>query len=1221
MIDFRPMKRSAPLFFCLLWVCASVAPIASAQDAAQGPAVTPAQASAQAPAAPIPQQPALTRPDPKRAQKAAERGDKAQAEGRIEDALAAYDEAARYAPENVQIVSRGAALRGKLTRQHEDNAESLALQGKISQAVDELRTAMRLDPNNSIMAERLSQIAAMEGDGARPRANSQMTGIPQIKPQAGKRNFNLRGDAKTVYEEAAAAFGIKVSFDPELTSRNVRLNVDDVDFNTLMSVLGAETATFWTPINATQIFVAPDTIEKRKQYALQATQTFVLSESVEPSEMTEVLRVLREITNASRIELDTNSRTITMRDTPERLSLAQQVIRQIERARGEMMLEVELLEVDRTAATQLGLTPPSTIQAFSLNSNDINALRQSADISNALTILGQIFNSQGLSSIPPFTAVGGGYTTFLLTLPAEAANFSDALTLVRSGQQVLLRAQDGKPATFFVGDRYPVTLSLLSGSLSSGTGLTNPASLGFTGIPTATTFPETVYSVGHNPEALAAADFNGDSLVDLAVANENDNSVSVLRNQDNGNFIAEIRSPFLLPTTADGPVAVAAGNLQTASSTQTLPLPALVIANAVSNNVTVLLDSLDASGNVVFTEAPGSPYAVGNSPSSIVLADFNGDGNLDFAVTNKADNTVSVFRGNGQGGFTEFPGSPFGLGGAFAINTTSLPSAVLNQPYTMTLQASSITGPVTWSIIAGTLPSGLALNPSTGAISGTPTATGTSSLTLRAAESGSAPQVATTTLLLPVEPSPPALRIANSLGNGSVGAAYSQTLVASGGKAPYNWSIVSGALPPGLSLAATTGAVTGTPATAGASTFTVQVADSSAPALIAQQQFTLLPSNGSERSPVALVAVNLRQRTIANGNNFPEMDLAVANQASNSVGILLGGVDANGNAIFTEAPSSPLAVGQSPVGIATGDLNSDGVPDLAVLNQGDNTISILLGSTNLDGTFLVGAGSPLSTGATPAGIVIANFTGALTPDIAVTNQGVSTLGVYIGLGGGQFSSRIEVQAPTTPGAIVSSVLTSSGLPDVALTAQGAASQAGVVAVFQDPSTLAGAAGNTGAGQIPYPGSEFIDLGVKVKATPRLHPDHEVTLQLEFEIRALAGTSINGIPVISNRTLTQTIRVKEDETTMIGGLLDKEETLAISGLPGMATVPAAGYAFGNNNNTRQDNEFLILVTPRRLRSRPTTTSPAFAGSGEGEGNSPGERTPPVPSPPRNPRPQP
>ncbi len=83
----------------------------------------------------------------------------------------------------------------------------------------------------------------------------------------------------------------------------------------------------------------------------------------------------------------------------------------------------------------------------------------------------------------------------------------------------------------------------------------------------------------------------------------------------------------------------------------------LVIANSTSNNVTVLL----GNGDGTFTEAAGSPYAVGTDPSSVVVADFNGDGNLDFAVANRGDNTISVFQGDGKGGFTQFPASPFAL--------------------------------------------------------------------------------------------------------------------------------------------------------------------------------------------------------------------------------------------------------------------------------------------------------------------------------------------------------------------------------------------------------------------------------------------------------------------------------------------------------------------------------------------------------------------------------
>jgi general secretion pathway protein D len=125
----------------------------------------------------------------------------------------------------------------------------------------------------------------------------------------------------------------------------------------------------------------------------------------------------------------------------------------------------------------------------------------------------------------------------------------------------------------------------------------------------------------------------------------------------------------------------------------------------------------------------------------------------------------------------------------------------------------------------------------------------------------------------------------------------------------------------------------------------------------------------------------------------------------------------------------------------------------------------------------------------------------------------------------------------------------------------------------------------------------MDLGVKVKATPTLHPNHEVTLQLEFEIRALAGTNINGIPVITNRTLTQTVRIKDNETTMIAGLLDNEETRSLVGLPGFANLPGVGYAFGSRNNSLKNTEFMILITPRRLRDPIRNARSIYAGRGE------------------------
>jgi general secretion pathway protein D len=237
----------------------------------------------------------------------------------------------------------------------------------------------------------------------------------------------------------------------------------------------------------------------------------------------------------------------------------------------------------------------------------------------------------------------------------------------------------------------------------------------------------------------------------------------------------------------------------------------------------------------------------------------------------------------------------------------------------------------------------------------------------------------------------------------------------------------------------------------------------------------------------------------------------------------------------------------------------------------------------------------------------------------VTNNGKNTLGVYLGLGQATFAQRLEITTPVGPGALIASVLTTSGLPDVALLSQDPAATHGEVTVIQDSTNLA-TASTGGVAQTPYPASEYVDLGVKIKATPTLHPNKEVTLLLDFEIRALEGSSVNGIPVISNRTLTQTVRVKEDETSVIGGLTDAEETRSIAGLPGFAEIPGAGYAFGARTNSLQETELLILVTPRKLRLADRFARAIYAGRGDpGSSGSAGPRAPQTPTP--QPQPQP
>lgn len=953
--------------------------------------------------------------DLKKAQHEVQLGEKAEAAGHWQDALAHYDAAAKEAPRDLGIVGHASALRAKLVRMHVDMAENSAILGDLRKAADELRTALKIDPGNVAVTEREAEMRAMNEEDvlpAGPLEQYKLKGPPLLAVQRGTKSFNLRGDTRSVYEQVARAFGITPGFDPDLTARNIKFRMDAVDFETAMRVLGQQTATFYRPLTSNMIFVAADTIEKRKEYDLQVEETFVLGAGVDAQDLTELLRALREMTSANHIELDLKSKSITIRDSAEKVKLAGALIKQVQQAHSELLLEIELLEVDKNKALNLGIVPPTTARAIPLSTADVKSLLQATDLANLLTLVQQVFAAHGISPVPPVIPVGGGRSTFLLNLPGTTANFSDALSLVKSGRQVFMRVQDTKPATFFVGQRFPVTLSLLSTSLG-GTAVAGS-------IPS-TVFPRTDFTVGQVPVALATGDFNNDAQPDIAVANQQDNSISILLNQGNGNF-SQPNSAIPLGTNETGPSAIAAGIFRLTDVNHLTQPADLVIANSTSNTVTVLL----GNGDGTFSEAPGSPFSVGAQPRAVVIADFNNDGNLDFAVADSGDNTIATFRGNGDGTFTPFPKSPFTL------------------PATM-------------------------------------------------------------------------------------------------------------------------------------------------------------------QGPVALVSGNFQNLS----STGP--DLAVVNELSNNAAILESpGTGFDGT--FTVATGSPFSTGQGPIAIAAGDLNSDGVPDLAVVNSTDSTISVFL--NNGDATFSVAPSSPLTTsaGANPSGVAIADFTNDGIGDIAVTNQGLSTLGVYIGLGLGAYAPQIELSTPTGPQAVVATDFDGNGLPDAAITAHSSGSN--IVSVFLAPSTFS-AIGSTI--QTPYPGSEYIDLGLKVKTTPYVHPSNEVTLQMEFEIRALAGSAFNGIPVINNQTVSQTVRLKEDETTLVSGLTDNEATKALSSLPGLGEVPGLAYSLQNRDNTAQNTEFLILVTPRRLRIPARVSASIYAGPNPGAGSS---TSVPVPIPaPQEPAPQP
>jgi hypothetical protein len=167
---------------------------------------------------------------------------------------------------------------------------------------------------------------------------------------------------------------------------------------------------------------------------------------------------------------------------------------------------------------------------------------------------------------------------------------------------------------------------------------------------------------------------------------------------------------------------------------------------------------------------------------------------------------------------------------SITVDDGSLPSiaspasvtAVKGTFFTHSLTATGGVPPYGWQIIAGSLPVGINLNPNSGALVGTPTSAGTSALTIQLSDSKS--QVAQKALTIVVN-EPPLGVTTSTLPAATKGISFSQQLKATEGKPPYTWAVTAGALPGGLTLASSTGVISGTPAVAGTFNFTVKATD------------------------------------------------------------------------------------------------------------------------------------------------------------------------------------------------------------------------------------------------------------------------------------------------------------------------------------------------------------------------------------------------------------
>src|SRR5262249_9457231 len=270
-------------------------------------------------------------------------------------------------------------------------------------------------------------------------------------------NLKMTNDARIVFETVGKLAGLTVIFDPDLTARRISTELANVTLEQALDIVALQSKAFWKPVTSNIIMVVPEGAQKRKDYEEQIVRTFYLSNTLQPQDLTEIVTGLRQLLDLRRVQQVNSQNAIIVRDTPDKLLLADKLIRDIDKAKPEVVVQVAVLQARRDRIRDLGVQPDtSSTLAFTPRSfsNTSSSSSSSTTTSTPTTIpLNQL---QHLSTADDSVRSPGAPGTALLT---------DSTTKIIQNPEI--RMVDGQSAKLRVGDRVRVA----TGSFQAGVGV------------------------------------------------------------------------------------------------------------------------------------------------------------------------------------------------------------------------------------------------------------------------------------------------------------------------------------------------------------------------------------------------------------------------------------------------------------------------------------------------------------------------------------------------------------------------------------------------------------------------------------------------------------------------------------------------------------------------------------------------------------------------------
>jgi general secretion pathway protein D len=378
--------------------------------------------------------------------------------GRWDDAVVAYLKALESDPSNLSI--RTDLLRAKIhaSQDHFKKGKDFRAAGVLERSLIELQQAVQLDPTNQYAQAELESVrralAAQSREvptldelkaknrGTRPQP-------PQLNPRSNQPislDFPQAVSIFDIYRALAKAYGINVLFDPNLKDQEIAIELKDVTAQNALEVLMRSAGHFYKVLDEGTILIAADTPQNRRTYEDLVIQTFFLSNA----DVKDMTTILRSLIDARKIATNESLNAIILRDTADKVKVAEKIIEANDKSKAEVVVDVELLQVNTGRLRELGMALSST------------SITQSLDLGGTGTTAPKL----RLSDLQYLNQ-----SNWVLTIPNFLYNFvktnSDAQLLAKPQ----LRISEGEKASLTIGDRVPIPLTQFSAQTPGQGGL------------------------------------------------------------------------------------------------------------------------------------------------------------------------------------------------------------------------------------------------------------------------------------------------------------------------------------------------------------------------------------------------------------------------------------------------------------------------------------------------------------------------------------------------------------------------------------------------------------------------------------------------------------------------------------------------------------------------------------------------------------------------------